>query len=91
MTPLTLLLLMTLMFWLPSWILVVRTPISTTVPVQSPTVTMSPTWNSPSKMMKRPARMSETSVCAPRPTIRVRIPAEASSVAVSMPSSARQK
>ena len=75
----------------PSLILVVRTPISMTVPLLPPTWMMSPTRNSPSKMMKSPAMMSVTRSLAPREMASVRRPAEASSVAVSTPSMARHQ
>ena len=78
------------MFCAPSSTLVVRTPISTTVPRQSPTMMMSPTRNSPSKMMNRPERISLTSSLAPKDTAMDRMPAEASSVVVSMPITIRQ-
>ena len=80
----------TLMFCEPSSTLVVRTPISTTVPRQSPTLMMSPTRNSPSKMMNRPERISLTSSFAPKLMAMDRMPAEAKSVVVSTPTSMRQ-
>ena len=80
---------MTLMLREPSSTAVVRTPISTTVPRQSPTLMMSPTRNSPSKMMNRPLRISETSSFAPKLMAIDRMPAEASSVVVSTPTSMR--
>ena len=81
---------MTMTFFDPSSILVVRTPISTTVPLLEPTEMMSPTRNSPSKMMNSPLMMSDTSSLAPKLMAMDRMPAEAKSVVVSTPTSARQ-
>ena len=51
---------------------------------------MSPTRNSPSKMMNRPERISLTSSFAPKLMAMDRMPAEAKSVVVSTPTSMRQ-
>ena len=74
----------------PSLIFVVRTPISTTVPVRPPTWMMSPTRKSPSKMMNRPLMRSPTRSFAPKLMAMDRMPADARSVVVSMPITIRQ-
>ena len=89
-TLLTSLLRMMMMLPLPSLILVVRMPMSITVPLRVPTAMMSPTRNSPSKMMNRPDKMSATSSFAPNEMAMDRMPADASSVVVSMPMTMRQ-
>ena len=60
-------------------------PISFTSPLQPSIMTISPTWNSPSKTMKIPARISATKDWEPRPIIRVKTPAVVNNATVFAP------
>ena len=70
---------------------VVLIPISLTSPRQESIITISPTWNSPSKTMKIPAKISAIKDWAPRPMIRVKTPALANIVVVFAPHASRTK
>ena len=65
MTVVISLLLMIMVLPPESTTLVERIPISSTVPLHPSMTTMSPTWYSPSKMVKRPAMMSAMRLWAP--------------------------
>ena len=68
---------------------VVRSDTASTVPVASPTSTMSPTPNWSSTRMKVPDRKSRTSDCEPKPIATPSTPAPASSGPRLMPTSPR--
>ena len=68
--------------------LVVLMPMETTVPRKSPTVIISPTLNSFSNTINRPATTSPIRLCIPRPTTRVMTPAPVISAVVSIPHTA---
>ena len=88
-TALMVLLLMYLMLPPSSMILVVRIPISITLPLHPSTTMMSPTLYSPSKTMNIPAMISAIKDWAPRPMISPKIPALTSNVWVSTPQEER--
>ena len=70
---------------------VVRSDTASTVPVASPTSTMSPTPNWSSIRMKMPLRKSFTSDCEPKPSATPMIPAPASNGPSSIPTSPRTR
>ena len=74
-----------------SLILVVLSPISITSPLNPSTSTISPILKLSSNKMKNPDMKSDTSLCAPSPIARPKIPAPARIALVSIPNDSRIK